>query len=272
MDKMGLTSIILVSVPEMILLILSIKATLGDRHNSKSTVFRYLAVILLTSALSVLTRAYTENIIINVILFYFVSVLIFATVLKLEWYDATVALVFSILVFGIIELATVGLIMAFSGLTTESIQGNDFTRIMLSLPVRLTELGFVYALNRLSVPLIEYGPLKFTAKCLKKLALLYILIFMCLIKLAITVKHYIFDINAVKRRLNSEYMVTDICFVSILVLFTLIIAFKFFRQIKFENKRTDNTLLLLKSLLESGESGNIKEDALEIINSAVNSK
>lgn len=269
MDKMSWISIICVSIPESFLIILSIMAIIRADYKILSNIHKIILASVASSCLMAIGRSYNTNLIINVLMMYVITIALYSLITKVEWQKISIALLLSMLGFGIIELAIVGVSMTFLDISIESVQGNDLMRFAFSVPVRLCEIGFIVLLNRLEKPIIELRIISFSVNLMKKVISVYVFLILCLIKMLSTIKYFVFDISAFERQQHFGLMMQDILFVLCTISMSFYISSKIINNL--DNKVSDkkNTLLLVRSLLEKDKNDKIKKQAIDIIDDSI---
>lgn len=272
MDKMSWISIISVSIPESFLIILSILAIIRADYKILSNIHKIILASVASACLLAAGRAFNGSLITNVLLMYIIIIALYSFTLKMEWYKISFSLFLSVFAFGIIELIVVGVLITVFQIDVKEIQSNDFLRIVISIPVRIVELLGIIALNRLPKPVIEIRPITMTLELVKKILIVHVFFLLCVLKLFVTIKYYIWELSLTERQQHFSYLIQDILFLVITLGIAFYISSKFMKMIDNKNNSKNNALLLVRSLLEKKNDDTITKEALRIIDNSIDER
>lgn len=272
MDKMSWISVVSVSIPESFLIILSILAIVRANYRVLANMHKIVFAAVASACLLSLGRAFNGSLITNVLMMYIIIIALYSFVLKMEWYKISFSLFLSVFAFGIIELIVVGVSVTIFQIEVSEVQGSDFLRFVLSVPVRIVEVAGIIFLNRLPKPVIEIRPITMTLGLVKKILVVHVFFLLCVLKLFITIKFYIWDLSLAERQRHFNYLIQDILFLIITLGIAFYISSKFMKMIDNKNNNKNNALLLVRSLLEKKSNDTITEEALKIIDNSIDER
>lgn len=144
MDKMSITSILLVSFPEELLMLLTSLVLIGNRESldfrNKKNFFKLLIASSIMTACAVIGRSLlpytTANFILQLIIFYITFIVMY----RYRIPASALATVLSFLTVAIGEVLILGPTLNLLNISIEQVYSNDFFRILISFPARFFQI------------------------------------------------------------------------------------------------------------------------------------
>ncbi|MCX7843306.1 MAG: hypothetical protein N2489_09580 [Clostridia bacterium] len=163
MDQITISSLIFVSFPESIAIILFGIIAIGKINQLLSGRVRSLVKIFIFSLIYLIAcffiRRLVENVIENFIISFIIFCLLYILLLGFKFYESIIASIFGFLFMVIIQIVALSTTMAITGLTLSDAYQSDLTRFLLNLPERIIEIILIYLSIRFNLKVIDLNTL-----------------------------------------------------------------------------------------------------------------
>jgi len=163
MDKMSLISIIFVSIPESILILITTLVAAGYKDvvslKNKRNAVKLITCTLIIALSAVFIRTFSTNITHNAIITFTATFFIIIAMYRYKPISCLMGYLLAMIVILVSEGVVMGVVMNLFSITVEQVFSSDLTRILLSLPNRFLQISTIFIILKIKSFNLKYTKL-----------------------------------------------------------------------------------------------------------------
>lgn len=262
MDKMSVTSVLLVSFPEMLLIVISTLTIAGYRDilnfKEKKNLINLFLCSLLMTIISVACRAILPSATLNFILMAVLYPIIIHCIYRYRIISTILGIILSLIIIILGESIFITILLKVTGLSLETVYASNILRLLFSVPIRLSQLlviALACKLRRINLKFVQLSVHEWI-----QITLLALMILSSMFSIESGFKN-------IKRDVNTIIKLIINVFIAIIFSTWMIISIFRIKKISKVNQKINNfELKRIRKLLIEGHT----EHVIKLINTKLN--